>query len=170
MKTPAQDAPLVFPSVAFRPVRLLVICVGLTVAAVPAAGWFGHPMVAVFFGIGLFMGLLNAVAVRRSVAVITADAHPLKQKMALNSASRLLVMTVLGLTIAFVFRPAGLGVVFGLALFQMLLVASTVLPVWKKLRSGAAGLPISEAGIAGSPTAQTKSDVDRTEGAADGDD
>ncbi|EUA93821.1 ATP synthase A chain family protein, partial [Mycobacterium ulcerans str. Harvey] len=34
------------------------------------------------------------------------------------------------------FRPAGLGVVFGLALFQLLLVASTALPVWKKLRTG----------------------------------
>jgi len=39
------------------------------------------------------------------------------------------------LTIAFVFRPAGLGVVFGLALFQVLLVLMTALPVWKKLRT-----------------------------------
>jgi len=37
-----------------------------------------------------------------------------------------------------VFRPAGLGVLFGLALFQVLLVLTTALPVWKKLRSGAA--------------------------------
>ena len=45
---------------------------------------------------------------------------------------------MIGLAIAFVFRPAGLGVVFGLALFQVLLVVSTALPVWKKLRTGAA--------------------------------
>ena len=49
--------------------------------------------------------------------------------MALNSATRLAVITVIGLIIAFVFRPAGLGVVFGLALFQVLLVLSTALPV-----------------------------------------
>jgi hypothetical protein len=42
------------------------------------------------------------------------------------------------LAIAFVFRPAGLGVVFGLALFQVLLVLTTALPVMKKLRTGAA--------------------------------
>ncbi|HWF71658.1 MAG TPA: ATP synthase subunit I, partial [Mycobacterium sp.] len=30
MTTPAQDAPLVFPSVAFRPIRLLTISVVLT--------------------------------------------------------------------------------------------------------------------------------------------
>jgi hypothetical protein len=136
--TPAQDAPLVFPSVAFRPVRLLTMSLVLTVVAIAAAGLLRHPMVGVFFGVGLLLGLLNAVGVQRSVAAITAEAHPLKKKMAMNSASRLLIITVVGLTIAFIFRPAGLGVVFGLALFQVLLVLSTALPVWKKLRNGAA--------------------------------
>jgi hypothetical protein len=136
--TPAQDAPLVFPSVAFRPIRLLAISVVFTVIAVAAAGALGHPMVGVFFGVGLLLGLLNALGVQRSVAAITAEEHPLKKKMAMNSASRLLFITVIGLTVAFVFRPDGLGVVFGLALFQVVLVLSTALPVWKKLRSGAA--------------------------------
>ena len=95
-------------------------------------------MVGVFFGVGLGLGLLNAVLVQRSVDAITADAHPLKRKMALNSATRLLVMTVIGLTIAFIFRPQGLGVVFGMALFQVVLVLSTALPVMKKLKAGAA--------------------------------
>ena len=89
MTTPAQDAPLVFPSVAFRPVRLFAICILLTGLATLAAGLLGHVMVGVFFGVGLVLGLLNAVLVQRSVDAITADAHPLKRKMALNSATRL---------------------------------------------------------------------------------
>jgi hypothetical protein len=133
--TPAQDAPLVFPSVAFRPVRLFVTSLVLTVVAVAIAALLGHPKVGVFFGIGLLLGLLNALGVQRSVASITADAHPLKKKMALNSATRLMFITVAGLTLAFVFRPAGLGVVFGLALFQVLLVLMTALPVMKQLRA-----------------------------------
>jgi len=136
--TPAQDAPLVFPSVAFRPVRLLTMSLVLTVVAIAVAGSLHHPMVGVFLGVGLLLGLLNAVGVQRSVAAITAEAHPLKKKMAMNSASRLMIITVIGLTVAFIFRPAGLGVVFGLALFQVLLVVSTALAVWKKLRNGAA--------------------------------
>jgi dipeptide/tripeptide permease len=127
---------LVFPSVAFRPVRLLVICAALSAVAVVAAGLVGHIMVGGFFAVGLLFGLLNAVLVRRSVEAITADAHPLKRKVALNSATRLLVMTVIGLTIAFIFRPSGLGVVFGMALFQVLLVLMTALPVWKAVRTG----------------------------------
>jgi hypothetical protein len=126
---------LVFPSVAFRPIRLLAISLVFTVVAVAAAGALGHPMVGVFLGVGLLLGLLNALGVQRSVAAITAEAHPLKKKMAMNSASRLLIITVIGLAVAFVFRPAGLGVLFGLALFQVLLVVSTALPVWKKLRT-----------------------------------
>ncbi|OBI47081.1 hypothetical protein A5707_20650 [Mycobacterium kyorinense] len=149
MTTPAQDAPLVFPSVAFRPVRLLIVCVALTAVAIAAAASLGHLMVGVFFGIGLLMGLLNALGVRRSVAVITADAHPLKSKMAVNSAGRLLVISVIGLVIAFIFKPEGLGVVFGLALFQVLLVLSTALPVWKKLRTGTADLGLDGAGTEG---------------------
>jgi len=125
----------VFPSVAFQPVRLFVTSLVLTAAAVGIASSLGHPKVGVFFGVGLLLGLLNALGVQRSVASITADAHPLK-KMALNSATRLMVITVVGLTLAFVFRPAGLGVVFGLALFQVLLVLTTALPVMKKLRTG----------------------------------
>jgi hypothetical protein len=136
--TPAQDAPLVFPSVAFRPLRLLAICAVLAGLVSLAAGLLGHVMVGIFFGVGLVLGLLNAVLVQRSVDAITADAHPLKRKMALNSATRLLVLTVIGLTIAFIFRPQGLGVLFGMALFQVVLVISTALPVMKKLKEGPA--------------------------------
>jgi dipeptide/tripeptide permease len=146
---PAQDAPLVFPSVAFRPLRLLAICVVFAGLVTLAAGLLGHPMVGVFFGVGLALGLLNAILVQRSVDAITAEAHPLKRKMALNSATRLLVMTVIGLTIAFIFRPQGLGVVFGMALFQVVLVLSTALPVMKKLKAGS---PTSTDGLEGEAT------------------
>jgi hypothetical protein len=134
--TPAQDAPLVFPSVAFRPLRLFAVCVVFAGLVTVAAALLDHPMVGIFFGVGLALGLLNAILVQRSVEAITAKDHPLKSKMAINSATRLLVMTVIGLTIAFIFRPQGLGVVFGMALFQVLLVLSTALPVLKKLRAG----------------------------------
>ena len=146
MTTPAQDAPLVFPSVAFRPLRLFVICLVFAGLVTAAAAMLGHATIGVFFGVGLALGLLNAILVQRTVESITAEAHPLKRKMAVNSATRLLVMTVVGLTIAFIFRPQGLGVVFGMALFQVLLVLSTALPVMKKLKAGAADGLDEEAG------------------------
>jgi hypothetical protein len=134
--TPAHEAPLVFPSVAFRPARLLVICVALSAVAIALSAWAGYVVFGVFFGAGLGLGLINALLVQRSVASITAGDHPLKRKMALNSATRLLVMSAVGLAIAFAFRPQGLGVLFGMALFQVLLVLTTALPVYKKIRTG----------------------------------
>lgn len=125
-----------FPSVAFRPLQLLIVCAALTALAVAVSAWAGHVLFGVFFGVGLALGLINALLVQRSVVAITADAHPLKRKMAVNSATRLLIITAIGLTIAWIFRPLGLGVVFGLALFQVVLVLSTALPVWKKIRTG----------------------------------
>jgi dipeptide/tripeptide permease len=162
--TPAQDAPLVFPAVAFRPVRLFLISLGVTAVATLVAGYAGHPVVGAFFGIGLLLGLLNALMVRRSVESITARDHPLKRSMAINSASRVAIITILALIIAFIFRPEGLGVVFGLALFQVLLVASTALPVWKKLRTGEPDGPLE--GQEGAVV----TGLDGTEGRSAGDD
>ena len=89
-----------------------------------------------FFGVGLGLGLLNALLVRRAVEAITAEDHPLKKKMAVNSATRLLVITAIGLTIAIVFKEhGGIAVLFGLAIFQALLVISTSIPVMKKIRT-----------------------------------
>ncbi len=161
MTTPAHDAPLVLPSVIFRPIRLLIISLVLTAAAIAIAAVYGQVMTGIFVGIGLLMGLLNALLVQRSVTAITADAHPLKIKMATNSASRLLIFTVIALIIAFIFQPAGLGVVFGLAVFQVLLVASTALPVWRKLRAGAGG---------SAPSGHPGSNDDRVDGRDNGDD
>jgi dipeptide/tripeptide permease len=133
--TPAQDAPLVFPSVAFRPVRLLIVCLALTAVALLASGFTGNILFGAFFGVGLGLGLVNALLVRRAVESITAEEHPLKKKMAVNSATRLLVITAIALTVAFVFRQhGGLAVLFGLAIFQALLVMSTSIPVMKKIR------------------------------------
>lgn len=166
MTTPAQDAPLVFPAVAFRPVRLFVISVGVTAVATVIAAYTGHVMVGAFFGVGLLLGLLNAILVRRSVESITSRDHPLKSSMAINSASRVAIITILALIVAFIFRPDGLGVMFGLALFQVLLVMSTALPVWKKLRTGD---PDGVAGLEGEESAVlTGSEV--TEGKSAGDD
>lgn len=139
MTTPAHDAPLVLPSVAFRPVWLGTVCLALTIAALVAAQWRGQLLLGVFFGVGLALGLGNALLVRRSVESITAELHPAKSKMALNSAGRLLVVSAVGLALAAGFRDrGGLAVLLGLALFEVLLVATTMLPVVKKLRGGAA--------------------------------
>ncbi|EHI13519.1 hypothetical protein KEK_10082 [Mycolicibacterium thermoresistibile ATCC 19527] len=129
---------MVLPSVAFRPVRLAIICAVLGAVVLAVSVYLGSLLFGLLFLLGLAMGLGNALLVKRAALRITAQAHPLKRQMAVNSMGRLAVLSVIALAIAFLVRPAGLGVLFGLALFQLLLVLTTTLPVLKALRSGAA--------------------------------
>jgi hypothetical protein len=137
MTTPAQDAPLVLPAVAFQPVRLFAI--SLLVTAIALGGGYavsGNLKFGAFFGLGMALGLANAMMVRRAVAKVTAKDHPLKMQMAANSAMRLVAISVIALLITWFFKPTGIGVLFGVALFQAILVMSTALPVMKKVRAG----------------------------------
>lgn len=137
MTTPAQDAPFVLPAVAFRPARLGAVCLVIAGVVTGVAAWMGSPLFGAFFAFGLLLGLINALLVRHAVTSITNQEHPLKAKMAVNSATRLLVFGAIALFMAWYFKPVGLGTPFGLALFEALLVISTSLPVLKKLRAGA---------------------------------
>ena len=89
---------------------------------------------------GLRQSLITNESIKRDssgiVDAITAEDHPLKKKMAVNSATRLLVITAVALAVAIVFKAhGGIAVFFGLAIFQALLVLSTSLPVLKKIRT-----------------------------------
>ena len=48
--------------------------------------------------------------------------------------ARLAVITVLALACAYFFRPAGIAVFAGLALFQFLAIVSSMLPLIKEIR------------------------------------
>jgi hypothetical protein len=138
MAQPSPEEAFVLPSVVFRPVLLSILCTAVGALAIGLAAMADALMFGVYFAIGLALGLGNALLVKFSVSSITAKENPAKARMALNSATRLLIVTAIALVIAFVFRPYGFGVLFGLALFQVLLVFSTVIPVWRKIRRGEA--------------------------------
>ena len=133
--TSAPDVtPVVYPAAPtglVRPAVILGICVAI------AAGlsiYFGHPLFAVFFLIGTLGALINAKLVVRAVGTIANEANPRKQVLAAGSVVRVGILTCLALTAAIVFRPDGLGVMFGLAVGQVILVLNTVIPVLKGLR------------------------------------
>lgn len=84
--------------------------------------------------IGLMLGLLNARITWISIVRITDAETPSKQKLALSSASRLIILTALSIVVAFFTRPYGVGIFFGLAVFQLILVLHTALPEVKGLR------------------------------------
>lgn len=83
---------------------------------------------------GLALGWVNARLRWTTIVRITDAETPSKQKLALSSASRLIILTALSIVVAFFTRPNGVGIFFGLAVFQLILVLHTALPEVKGLR------------------------------------
>ncbi|CAM2876339.1 hypothetical protein KV203_05005 [Skermania piniformis] len=119
-------------SVSLRLPAILVAVFG--VLALAATGALDRLLLGVFICLGLLLGLGNAKLMQHSAVVITSADHPSKGKMALSSAARLAIVTVIALALAFLLKPNGIGVFFGLALFQVILVLNTTLPALKGLR------------------------------------
>lgn len=132
MATPA-PAPLM-PSVPLSLKRPIILIAVIGALAMAVTLYIGRPLLGALIILGMLLGLLNIKLVQRAVARVTAEDHPSKQRMAYSSASRLLIITAIALVIAFLLRPDGIGVFVGLAIFQVILVLNTTVPVVKGLR------------------------------------
>lgn len=110
------------------------IATAFGVLALVVTGPVDRLLLGVFICIGLGLGWANAQLTWRSVTRVARSESPSRQMLALSTAGRLVVLTVLAVVVAFLTRPDGIGIFFGLALFQVVLVLHTVVPEWKGLR------------------------------------
>lgn len=106
-----------------------VVAVAGTIALVVT----GYPLYALFFCIGLALGVFNSVMVMGAV-VNYASKKPSRVKFGGSVLTRLAILTVIALGCAYFFRPEGFAVIGGLAVYQFLAVASSLLPLIKEIR------------------------------------
>lgn len=114
--------------------RLTIVAGAIGVVGIVGATLFGHPMAGVYGLVGLALGLLNAFLLRRSAGMYATVESPQKSRFAMGALGRLALITVIGLTIAWLTLPDGLGVLAGLAVFQLLLVVMALIPLLRDLR------------------------------------
>lgn len=88
---------------------------------------------ALFGCLGLALGLLNSALVVHSVERFS-DARPSKMRFTGSVLVRLAGITVLAFGLVLLFRPAGVAVFGGLALFQLLAIVTSMLPLIKEVR------------------------------------
>jgi len=113
---------------------ILAACLGGFSLAVLALT--GHPVLGLFLLLGLSLGALNSRAVQRSVVQFAAsEAAHRRRRFTMNVLSRLGLVTLVAVGCALLVRPDGLGVVAGLAAFQLIMVGGASLPLLKELRS-----------------------------------
>jgi hypothetical protein len=113
---------------------ILAACLGgLSLAVLALAG---HPVLGLFVLLGLSLGALNTRAVQRSVVRFAAsEAAHRRRRFTINVLSRLGLVTLVAVGCALLVRPDGLGVMAGLAGFQLIMVGGASLPLLKELRS-----------------------------------
>lgn len=119
--------------------RLAIAAAVVGVAGVVLSSLLGHPMAGVYGIVGLGLGLLNAFLLRRSAGMYASMDAPQKSRFALGALGRLGLISVIGLTIAWFTLPDGLGVLVGLAVFQLLMVFMALIPLLKELRESGTG-------------------------------
>ncbi|NED63501.1 hypothetical protein G3I15_21460, partial [Streptomyces sp. SID10244] len=105
MTTSAPDSASVYP-VAPTGIRRPAIIAGVVTVVVAAlAIVLGHAWFAAFFLAGVVLVFINTKLVIRAVENVAAAEDPRKKLLALNSAFRLGVITVLALVAAILVRP-----------------------------------------------------------------
>lgn len=111
--------------------------IGASITAVLALVIFiplGYLVGALFAVVGLALGVANSALVQRSAARYADQGGGGKGKLAVAALSRLAATTLVALGCALIFRPDGLGVLAGLAAFQLIAVAAAARPMIKELR------------------------------------
>ncbi|AFU04526.1 MULTISPECIES: hypothetical protein [Nocardia] len=114
--------------------RSAIVAIALGVLALAITGMIDRLLLGTFICAGLFVGWLNAQLTLWAITRIANAATPSKQRLVGSSAVRLLGITAVAILVAFLARPNGVGIFFGLALFQVALVFNTVVPELKGLR------------------------------------
>jgi hypothetical protein len=94
--------------------------------------WITATAVAIGVGLGLANHLLTELWLLR---VISSGEELTRNQMARTTFARLVVLTVVAVAIAVAFWPSGLGLLFGLALFRLIALVMTTLPLLKELKN-----------------------------------
>ncbi len=110
------------PDVARRTVTAALV---VGVAAFVACFSFGDLLAGVGACVGIGLGILNFRMIGGSVARVSASGVANKRRpLALNTARRLAIVTVVALGLMLVSHSLGFGVIAGLAAFQVIMLAN----------------------------------------------
>lgn len=138
MSTSDAAVPMGEPSI-FRVLRdqrkTILVATVLVVATYWVAGQLGEWRLAACIAGGILLGLLNHLYTEYwLLRIICSGAEPSRNQMVVSTIFRLLMLTAVAVSIAVVFWPDGIGLLLGLALFRLIALVMTGLPLLKELK------------------------------------
>jgi len=115
--------------------RSVLVAIPFGVVALVLVALVGHPLAGAFVFLGLALGALNSWLVQRSVVRFGAsEAADKKKRFVLGSIGRLALVTLVAAVVLYLARADGLGILAGLALFQLIMLGGAAVPLVKELR------------------------------------
>lgn len=115
--------------------RPVLIAVAVGVVGLVVCGLLGHIVMGILGVVGMGLGVLNTRLMQKSVAKVIASENPTRKAVGFSSVQRLIAITAIAVALGIFVRPDGLGVFFGLAVFQIIIIGHTVTPVVKERRA-----------------------------------
>jgi hypothetical protein len=115
--------------------KTILVAVLLSVGAYWVLGQLDEWTLAGCIVAGVALGLLNHLATEYwLLRIITSGEEPTRNKLAMSTLVRLLVLSVVAVGIAVWFWPEGIGLLFGLAIFRLIALVMTTMPLLKELK------------------------------------
>jgi hypothetical protein len=134
--TPPDLAPATIGRVVRDQRKTIVVAFVLAIAAYWVLGQLGEWTLAGCIAGGVGLALLNHLATEWwLLRIITSGEQPTRNKLAMSTLLRLVVLSVVAIGIAAKFWPEGIGLFFGLAIFRLIALVMTTVPLLKELKN-----------------------------------
>ena len=116
--------------------KALIVAVVMAVASFWILGQLGQWRLAGCIAAGVALGLVNHLATEYwLLKIITNGEQPTRARLTAATVVRLAVLSVVAVGTAAFFWPDGIGLLLGLALFRLVALVMTALPLLKELKS-----------------------------------
>ena len=116
--------------------KIELFAVGLMVAGFWIVGQLGEWRLAACIAVGVAFGLVNHLATEYwLLKLISSGEQPTRNQMIMSTVVRLTVLTVLAVGVAVLFWPDGIGLLLGLAIFRLIALVMTTIPLLKELKN-----------------------------------
>jgi hypothetical protein len=115
--------------------KTVFVALAMVVAAYWVAGQLGEWRLASCIAAGVLLGLANHLATEYwLLRIISSGAEPTRSQLMVSTIIRLAVLTVVAIGIAVVLWPDGIGLLLGLAIFRLIALVMTGIPLLRQLK------------------------------------
>ncbi len=115
--------------------KTILVALGLMAASCWIVGPLGEWRLAGCIAGGVALGLANHLATEFwLLRIISSGEQPARKQMIAATVVRLAILTVVAVAVAVYFWPDGIGLLLGLAVFRLIALVMTSLPLLKELK------------------------------------